>query len=169
MGCGVQQHLDSLNTRIIEVLLKNPKTNMCDLARCAGSCNNLVYALGDLADCLQVAADRGEALNDGRFVLKLDLHGAQRTLSERGGLAPRCPQTSTPALTCSQGSEELCPATAILIRQLVEHPVFLALFISLGALHLSEVPHPRRVFACALKSNQCIFCRVKHRLPAMAF
>jgi hypothetical protein len=31
-----QQHLDSINARI-EVLLKNPKTNMCDLARWAGS------------------------------------------------------------------------------------------------------------------------------------
>jgi hypothetical protein len=48
---------------------------VCDLIRWAGSCNNPIYTLGDLADCLQVAADRGEALNGGRFVLKLDSHG----------------------------------------------------------------------------------------------
>jgi hypothetical protein len=69
-----QQHLESVNVRI-EILLEDPKTNMCDLVRFAGSCNNPIYTLGDLADCLQVTADRGEALNSGRFVLKLDSHG----------------------------------------------------------------------------------------------
>jgi hypothetical protein len=69
-----QQHLDSVTARI-EALLKDTKTNMCDLVRWAGSCNNPDYTLGDLADCLQVAADRGEALNAGRFILKLDSHG----------------------------------------------------------------------------------------------
>jgi|ERR1700730_4445988 len=71
---SAQQHLDSVNARI-EALLREPKTNLCDLVRCAGSCNNPVYTLGDLADCLQVAADRGEALNSGQFTLKLDRHG----------------------------------------------------------------------------------------------
>jgi hypothetical protein len=71
---AAQKHLDSVNDRI-EVLLKDPKTNMCDLVRWAGSCNNPIYTLGDLADCLQVAADRGEALNSGRFTLKVDSHG----------------------------------------------------------------------------------------------
>lgn len=66
-----QQHLESVNARI-EILLTDPKTNMCDLVRWAGSCNNTIYTVGDLADCLQTAADRGEALNSGRFVLKLD-------------------------------------------------------------------------------------------------
>jgi hypothetical protein len=62
---SAQQHLDSVNARI-EILLKNPKTNLRDLVRWAGSCNNPIYTLGDLADCLQVGADRGEALNSGR-------------------------------------------------------------------------------------------------------
>jgi hypothetical protein len=69
-----EQHLERDNARL-EALLKDPKTNMCDLVRWAGSCSNPIYTLGDLADCLQVAADRGEALNSGRFVLKLDSHG----------------------------------------------------------------------------------------------
>lgn len=69
-----QRHLDGVNARI-EVLLKDPKTNLCDLVRFAGSCANPVYTLGDLADCLQVSADRAEALNSGRFVLKIDAHG----------------------------------------------------------------------------------------------
>jgi hypothetical protein len=69
-----QRHLDSVNARI-EALLKDPKTNMCDLVRFAGSCANPIYTLGDLADCLQVSPDRGESLNTGRFVLKLDSHG----------------------------------------------------------------------------------------------
>jgi hypothetical protein len=68
-----QQHLENVNARI-ETLLEDPRTNMCDLVRFAGSCNNPIYTLGDLADCLQVTADRGEALNSGRFVLKLDSH-----------------------------------------------------------------------------------------------
>ena|SRR5258708_16439157 len=71
---SAKQHLESVNARI-EALLIDPKTNMCDLVRWAGSCNNPIYTLGDLADCLQVAADRGEALNNGRFVLKLDSRG----------------------------------------------------------------------------------------------
>lgn len=71
---SAKQHLDSVIDRI-EALLKDPKTNLCDLVRWAGSCNNPVYALGDLADCLQAAADRGEALNSGRFTLNLDPHG----------------------------------------------------------------------------------------------
>jgi len=71
---SAQQHLESVNARI-EVLLKDPKTNMCDLVRWTGTCSNPIYTLGDLADCLQVAADRGEALNSGRFVLKLDSRG----------------------------------------------------------------------------------------------
>jgi|SRR5882724_8382648 len=70
---SAQQHLESVNARI-EILLTDPKTNMCDLVRWAGSCNNPVYTVGDLADCLQAAADRGEALNSGRFVLELDSH-----------------------------------------------------------------------------------------------
>jgi hypothetical protein len=57
------------------MLLKDPKTNMCDLVRFAGSCANPIYTLEDLADCLQVAPDRGEALNSGRVVFKLDVHG----------------------------------------------------------------------------------------------
>ena len=69
-----RQHLDSVNDRI-ELLLKNPKTNLCDLVRWAGSCSNPVYTLGDLADCLQTVSDRGEALNSGRFTLNLDPHG----------------------------------------------------------------------------------------------
>jgi hypothetical protein len=69
-----QKHLDNVNARI-EVLLKDSKTNLCDLVRFAGSCANPIYTLGDLADCLQVSPDRGEALNSGRFVLKLDSHG----------------------------------------------------------------------------------------------
>ena len=71
---NAKQHLDSVNDRI-EALLKDPKTNLCDLVRWAGSCNNPVCTLGDLADCLQTAADRGEALNSGRFTLNLDPHG----------------------------------------------------------------------------------------------
>jgi hypothetical protein len=71
---SAQQHLESVNARI-EALLGDPKTNLCDLVRWAGSCNNPVYTLGDLADCLQVSADRGEALNRGQFTLKLDPHG----------------------------------------------------------------------------------------------
>src|SRR3981081_1530676 len=71
---SAQQHLESVNARI-EALLIEPKTNLCDLVRWAGSCNNPIYTLGDLADCLQVAADRGEALNRGQFTLKLDPHG----------------------------------------------------------------------------------------------
>jgi len=71
---SARQHLDGVNDRI-ELLLKSPKTNLCDLVRWAGSCNNPVYTLGDLADCLQTAADRGEALNSGRFTLNLDPHG----------------------------------------------------------------------------------------------
>jgi hypothetical protein len=71
---SAQRHLESVNTRI-EALLSDPKTNLCDLVRWAGSCNNPVYTLGDLADCLQVSADRGEALNRGQFTLKLDPHG----------------------------------------------------------------------------------------------
>ena len=69
-----QQHLDSVNARI-EALLKDPRTNMCDVVRWVGSCNNPIYSLGDLADCLQVVPDRIEALNSGRFVLKLDSGG----------------------------------------------------------------------------------------------
>jgi hypothetical protein len=69
-----QQHLDSVNARI-ETLLKDPRTNMCDVVRWAGSCNNPIYNLGDLADCLQVAPDRIEALNSGRFVFKVDSAG----------------------------------------------------------------------------------------------
>ena len=69
-----QQHLDSVNLRI-EALLSDPTTNICDMVRWAGSCANPVYTLGDLADCLQTVPDRGEALNSGRFVLKLDPHG----------------------------------------------------------------------------------------------
>jgi len=48
---------------------------MCDVVRWTGSCNNPIYTLGDLADCLQVVPDRIEALNSGRFVLKLDSGG----------------------------------------------------------------------------------------------
>jgi hypothetical protein len=69
-----QAHLQNVNERL-ETLLKDPKTNMCDLVRWAGACNNPLYTLGDLADCLQTSADRGEALNSGRFTLKLDSHG----------------------------------------------------------------------------------------------
>jgi hypothetical protein len=69
-----QAHLQNVNDRL-EVLLKDPKTNMCDLVRWTGACNNPIYTLGDLADCLQSSADRGEALNSGRFTLKLDSHG----------------------------------------------------------------------------------------------
>jgi hypothetical protein len=69
-----QAHLDSVNGRL-EILAKDTKTNMCDLVRWAGSCNNPIYTLGDLADCLQTAVDRGEALNSGRFTLNLDTHG----------------------------------------------------------------------------------------------
>lgn len=69
-----QRHLDSVNARI-EALLNDPRTNLCDVVRWAGSCNNPVYTLGDLADCLQVVPDRIEALNSGRFVLKLDSGG----------------------------------------------------------------------------------------------
>jgi hypothetical protein len=69
-----QQHLDIVNARI-EALLNDPRTNMCDVVRWAGSCNNPVYTLGDLADCLQIVPDRIEALNSGRFVLKLDSGG----------------------------------------------------------------------------------------------
>jgi hypothetical protein len=69
-----QMHLDNVNARI-EVLLKDPKTNMCDLVRFSGSCANPIYTLGDLADCLQVSPDRAEALNSRRFVFKLDSHG----------------------------------------------------------------------------------------------
>jgi hypothetical protein len=69
-----QRHLDSVNARI-EAVLKDPRTNMCDVVRWAGSCNNPIYTLGDLADCLQVVPDRIEALNSGRFVLKLDSGG----------------------------------------------------------------------------------------------
>jgi len=69
-----QQHLDSVNARI-EALLMDSRTNMCDMVRWVGSCNNPIYSLGDLADCLQVVPDRIEALNSGRFVLKLDSGG----------------------------------------------------------------------------------------------
>ncbi len=69
-----QRHLESVNARM-EVLLMDPRTNLCDLVRFAGSCANPVYTLGDLADCLQVSPDRAEALNSGRFVLKVDPHG----------------------------------------------------------------------------------------------
>lgn len=69
-----QQRLNVVNARI-EALLVDSKTNLCDLVRFAGACNNPLYTLGDLADCLQVSADRGEALNSGRFVLRLDAHG----------------------------------------------------------------------------------------------
>jgi hypothetical protein len=69
-----QAHLQNVNGRL-ETLLKDPKTNMCDLVRWTGACNNPTYTLGDLADCLQSSADRGEALNSGRFTLKLDSHG----------------------------------------------------------------------------------------------
>lgn len=69
-----QRHLDDVDARL-EALLKDPKTNLCDLVRWVGSCANPIYTLGDLADCLQVAPDRGEALNSGRFVLALDPYG----------------------------------------------------------------------------------------------
>lgn len=69
-----QRHLDSVDARI-EILLKDPRTNMCDLVRSAGACANPIYTLGDLADCLQIAPDRGEPLDSGRFIFKLDSHG----------------------------------------------------------------------------------------------
>jgi hypothetical protein len=69
-----QRHLDSVNARI-EALLQDPRTNMCDVVRWTGSCNNPSYNLGDLADCLQVVPDRIEALNSGRFPLKVDSAG----------------------------------------------------------------------------------------------
>jgi hypothetical protein len=69
-----QRHLDRVDARI-EILLKDPRTNMCDLVRWAGACANPVYTLGDLADCLQTTPDMAEALNSGRFVFKRDAHG----------------------------------------------------------------------------------------------
>jgi hypothetical protein len=57
---NAQQHLDAVNARI-EALLKDPRTNGCDLVRFVGSCNNPGYSLDDLADCLQVAPDRAIA------------------------------------------------------------------------------------------------------------
>jgi hypothetical protein len=69
-----QAHLQSVNQRL-DALLKDPKTNMCDLVRWTGACHNPILTVGDLADCLQTSADRGEALNSGRFILRLDEHG----------------------------------------------------------------------------------------------
>jgi hypothetical protein len=69
-----QAHLQNVNERL-EALLKDPRTNMCDLVRWTGACNNPIYTLGDLADCLQSSADRGEALNSGRFTLNVDSQG----------------------------------------------------------------------------------------------
>jgi hypothetical protein len=66
--------LDGVEARI-DALRQDPKTNLCDLVRWSGSCGSPDYTLGDLADCLQVAADRGEALNAGRFTFKLDSRG----------------------------------------------------------------------------------------------
>jgi hypothetical protein len=51
-----QAHLQNVNDRL-EILPKDPKTNMCDLVRWTGGCNNPIYTLGDLADCLQSSAD----------------------------------------------------------------------------------------------------------------
>jgi hypothetical protein len=48
---------------------------MCDLLRVTGACANTIYTMGDLADCLQLGPDRGEALNSRRFVFKLDAKG----------------------------------------------------------------------------------------------
>lgn len=69
-----QRHLDSVYARI-DVLLNDPKTNMCDLVRFAKACADPSYTLTDWADCMQVLPDRGEALNSGRFVFKVDSHG----------------------------------------------------------------------------------------------
>jgi hypothetical protein len=69
-----QRHLDSVDARI-DILLKDPRTNMCDLVRWAGACANPIYTLGDLADCLQTTPDMAEALNSGRFIFKRDAHG----------------------------------------------------------------------------------------------
>jgi hypothetical protein len=69
-----QKHLDSVNARL-DVVLKDPKTNMCDLVRFSAACTTPIHTLGDLADCLQLLPDRAEALNSGRFVFKLDSRG----------------------------------------------------------------------------------------------
>ena len=71
---AAQQHLDSVNARI-EALLKDPRTNRCDMVRFLGRCEDPDNTLGDLADCLQVTPDRGEAINSGRVAFNLDSRG----------------------------------------------------------------------------------------------
>jgi hypothetical protein len=71
---AAQQHLDSVNARI-EALLKDPRTNKCDMVKFIGACVDPVNTLGDLADCLQVTPDRGEAINSGRVAFNLDSRG----------------------------------------------------------------------------------------------
>lgn len=71
---AAEQHLENVNARI-EALLKDPRTNMCDVVRFVSACGNPIYTLGDLADCLPITPDRGEAPNSGRFTLKLDSQG----------------------------------------------------------------------------------------------
>ncbi|MBS0380745.1 MAG: hypothetical protein JSS29_19870 [Proteobacteria bacterium] len=69
-----QQHLDSVNARI-DALLKDPRTNRCDMVRFLGRCEDPRNMLGDLADCLQVTPDREEAINSGRVAFNLDSRG----------------------------------------------------------------------------------------------
>jgi hypothetical protein len=69
-----KQHLASVNVRI-EALLKDPRTNRCDMVRFLGRCEDPGNTLGDLADCLQATPDRGEAINSGRVAFNLDSRG----------------------------------------------------------------------------------------------
>lgn len=69
-----EAHLQTANERLA-ALLKDPRTNLCDLVRWAGSCNNPIYTVGDLADCIESSAERGEAMNSGRFPMALDSKG----------------------------------------------------------------------------------------------
>ena len=71
---AAKQHLASVNARI-EALLKDPRTNKCDMVRFLGRCEDPGNTLGDLADCLQATADRGEAINSGRVAFNYDSLG----------------------------------------------------------------------------------------------
>jgi hypothetical protein len=79
-----QKHLDSVYARI-DVLLKDPKTNMCDLVRFVRACADTDYTLADWADCMQVLPDRGEALNSERFVFKLNSRGCPTGAATKNG------------------------------------------------------------------------------------
>jgi hypothetical protein len=85
-----QRHLDSVYARI-NALLKDPKTNTCDLVRFVGACADPNYTLADWADCMQVLPDRGEALNSGRFVFKLDPRGCPTGTAIKIDPAPTSP------------------------------------------------------------------------------